>query len=78
LGISNILQLGETEAARGALRELLALKPDFAAEVREEFRQVVWSERSARADRRRLAQGRPRRSNAAIATAIWLAPVKVR
>jgi hypothetical protein len=30
-------QLGETAAARGALRELLTLRPNFAAEVREEF-----------------------------------------
>ena len=30
-------QLGELEAARAALRQLLAMKPDFAATAREEF-----------------------------------------
>ena len=30
-------QLGEREAAQGALRELLALKPDFAAVAREDY-----------------------------------------
>jgi TolB-like protein/Flp pilus assembly protein TadD len=30
-------QLGEKDAGRGALRELLALKPDFAMQVREEY-----------------------------------------
>ncbi|MCU0257025.1 MAG: hypothetical protein MUF60_09785 [Vicinamibacterales bacterium] len=31
-------QLGEREAARGAIRELLALRPDIAEAAREEFR----------------------------------------
>ncbi len=34
-------QLGEREAAQGALRELLALKPDFAAVAREDYEKWV-------------------------------------
>jgi hypothetical protein len=36
-------QLGEREAANKALQDLLALRPDYALEVREEGRKVVRS-----------------------------------
>ena len=50
-------QLGESDGSERALRDLLALKPDFARHAREELRALVRAWRPRRAPHRRPPQG---------------------
>ena len=56
-------QLGERDAAAKALRDLLKLRPDFAATVKDGYREVVGARVRGVPDRR-LAQGGARHLSA--------------